>query len=56
MGESIFRSGKEGVDDLVTALHKMANNQKELAELEKTRQEMIEKTGKTELSQLDRYH
>lgn len=56
MGESIFRSGKEGVDDLVTALQKMANNQKELAELEKTRHEMIEKTGKTELSQLDRYH
>lgn len=56
MGESIFRSGIEGVDDLTTALNKMARNQNELCELEKTRQEMIKKTGKTDISQLDRYH
>ena len=33
MGESIFRSGKEGVDDLVNSLQKMAENRDELADL-----------------------
>jgi len=33
MGESIFRSGKEGVDDLIKGLHKLVDNRDELAKL-----------------------
>ena len=33
MGESIFRSGHKGVDDLVAAFQKMADNRTELAQL-----------------------
>lgn len=33
MGESIFRSGTQGVDDLVAGLRKMAENRDELAQL-----------------------
>jgi dTDP-4-amino-4,6-dideoxygalactose transaminase len=34
MGESIFRSGEEGVDDLVHGIQKLIENRAELAELE----------------------
>lgn len=50
--ESIFRSGEEGVDDLIKALHKLAENQNELAKLSNIRQEMIEKYGQIDMSQL----
>lgn len=33
MGESIFRSGKEGVDDLIKGLHKLVDNRDGLAKL-----------------------
>jgi len=33
MGESIFRSGKKGVDDLIAGLNKIADNRTELANL-----------------------
>lgn len=39
MGESILRSGEEGVDDLIAGLHKMAENQNALAKLSEVRQD-----------------
>jgi hypothetical protein len=33
MGESIFRSGKQGVDDLIAGLIKLVENRSELATL-----------------------
>lgn len=42
MGESIFRSGQEGVDDLINALHKMVENRDGLGTLAEMRKEMID--------------
>ncbi len=33
MGESIFRSGKQGIDDLIIALYKLTENRAELGTL-----------------------
>ena len=37
MGESIFRSGEEGMDDLVKGIQKLVENRDTLAEIAKTR-------------------
>ncbi len=41
MGESIFRSGQEGIDDLVSGLVKLGKCQDQLATIEASRKEMI---------------
>ncbi len=38
MGESIFRAGEQGVDDLISGLKKLAENREDLAKLKKDRQ------------------
>lgn len=53
--ESIFRAGREGVDDAVKALQKLAENQEELAKLAKIRREMIEQYGRVEMAKLPKF-
>ncbi len=53
--ESLFRSSEKGVDDLIKALHKLAESQSELAKLSEIRQDMIKKYGKVETSRLSDY-
>jgi dTDP-4-amino-4,6-dideoxygalactose transaminase len=53
--ESIFRTGRQGVDDAVQALQKLAQSQDELAKLETMRQEMIAKYGRVEMSRLPKF-
>jgi len=52
MGESIFRSGKEGIDDLIAGLHKLVNNRDELERLSKMRLKMIAERGKVDFNQI----
>jgi dTDP-4-amino-4,6-dideoxygalactose transaminase len=52
MGESIFRAGREGVDDLVNALHKLAENRNDLAKLATAREKMLEDYGRVDLERL----
>jgi len=52
LDESIFRAGKEGVDDTVRALNKLGQCQNELAELSQIRKKMVAEHGKVELSEL----
>jgi dTDP-4-amino-4,6-dideoxygalactose transaminase len=52
MGESIFRSGRQGVDDLVEALKKMADNPDGLARLARVRQEMLEQDGQVDFGRM----
>ena len=52
MGESIFRSGQEGVDDLVAALEKLTENRDGLANLAKIRQEMLDEYGQVDFEQM----
>jgi hypothetical protein len=42
MGEAIFRSGKQGVDDLVAGLHKLHENRSKLPQLAEQFAEEIE--------------
>jgi dTDP-4-amino-4,6-dideoxygalactose transaminase len=49
MSESIFRSGKEGIDDLVSGLVKLGECQEQLATLEAYRVKELEKHGKVDL-------
>ena len=52
MGESIFRSGRQGVDDLVEALKKMADNPDSLARLVQVGQEMLEQDGQIDFERM----
>jgi len=52
MGESIFRSGTEGIDDMVAGLQKLANNQDELEQLSIMRQKMVAERGKVDFNQI----
>jgi dTDP-4-amino-4,6-dideoxygalactose transaminase len=45
MSESIFRSGKEDIDDLIISLHKLAENRSELKELAKIQGETSQFSG-----------
>ncbi|MFW5714431.1 MAG: DegT/DnrJ/EryC1/StrS family aminotransferase [Brevefilum sp.] len=52
MGESIFRSGQKGVDDLIDALLKLAENRDELAKLAQIRAKMIEEYGQVNFERM----
>ena len=52
MGESIFRAGKEGIDDLIAGLNKMGENRDELQDLAVRRQDLIDKYGEVNMSRL----
>jgi len=52
MGESIFRSGQKGVDDLVNAMQKMVENRDGLAKLSQIRAEMLDKYGRVDFEQM----
>jgi hypothetical protein len=45
MSESIFRSSKEDIDDLIISLHKLAENRSELKELAKIQGETSQFSG-----------
>jgi len=45
MGESIFRAGQKGIDDLVNGIKKLGGCQDQLAELETSRPNNIKYTG-----------
>jgi dTDP-4-amino-4,6-dideoxygalactose transaminase len=53
--ESIFRADRQGVDDTVKALQKLAESQEELAKLAEIRKEMIEKYGRVEMAKLPKF-
>ncbi len=52
MGESIFRAGKQGVDDLVAGINKLAQNRGQLSKLAENRQRMLDQHGSVDLSRL----
>ncbi len=52
MGESIFRSGQKGVDDLVAALEKISANQDSLAKLEEIRHNMLKEYGRVDFDRM----
>ena len=52
MGESIFRAGPEGVDDLIEALEKLTDNQDGLKNLAEIRQNMLEEYGRVDFEQM----
>jgi len=51
MGESIFRAGLSGIDDLVRGLQKMGQSQDQLAKLQAYRENHLDQPGKDILSQ-----
>jgi len=52
MGESIFRSNKKGVDDLIAGLQKLVEHREGLAKLAKMRKEMLDKYGSVDFKRL----
>jgi dTDP-4-amino-4,6-dideoxygalactose transaminase len=51
MGESIFRSGQDGIDDLVAGLIKLGKCQDQLAKLEAFRKDLLLKSNKVDFEQ-----
>jgi dTDP-4-amino-4,6-dideoxygalactose transaminase len=52
MGESIFRSNKKGVDDLIAGLQKLVEHREGLAKLAKLRKEMLDEYGSVDFKRL----
>lgn len=52
MGESIFRAGKQGLDDLVAGIIKLAQNRGQLEKLAEKRQRMLDQLGTVDLNRL----
>ncbi len=52
MGESIFRASKQGVDDLVAGINKLAQNRGQLSKLAENRQRMLDQHGIVDLDRL----
>lgn len=55
MGESIFRSSKEGIDDLVEGIQKLVNNKDGLAKLSTMRAKMLDELGKVDFNHIFDY-
>lgn len=55
MGESIFRSGQKGIDDLVAGIKKLSNSQKQLAKIDNFRKEVVQNNKQVDLNQFKPY-
>lgn len=54
-GEAIFRAGREGIDDLVAGMTKLANSRDELLKLTEIKSEMKKAIGKVDLKRIADY-
>jgi dTDP-4-amino-4,6-dideoxygalactose transaminase len=55
MGESIFRAGRQGIDDLVAGMTKLGNAREELLRLTEIKSEMIKSAGKVDLNRIKEF-